>query len=85
MSAVYRGSLRWVVLLGVALGTVIPLLIAIWVFIGVAQEDGSPAGNILRVGCGVAMILVAVLVLGTWAIYSIPPGGRRGASGDGGD
>lgn len=67
MSKLLRKGLRWAVLVGVAIGTVTPLLVAVWLFLQVAAGEGSRAGNILRAGFAVLMILVAVLVLGTWA------------------
>jgi hypothetical protein len=74
-----RKGLRWAVLLGVSIGTVAPLLIAVWLFLGVAAGDGSRSGNILRAGGGGLMVLVAVLVLGTWA-GSSRASDRRGNS-----
>jgi hypothetical protein len=70
MSDPLRKGLHWAVLLGVAIGTVLPLLIAVWLFVHIFQGNGSHAGNILRAGTGALMILISALVLGIWAASS---------------
>jgi hypothetical protein len=51
------------------IGTVGPGAGAIWLFAEAAMENGSRAGNILRVGLGAILLLISLLVLGIGAIY----------------
>ena len=64
-----RKTLHWAVALVASVGAVCPGVVALWLFSDAATANGSPAGNILRVGLGFLLLLVSSLVLGTASIY----------------
>ena len=70
MAALSRKALRLIKLGCVAVGTVVPLLIALSLFLDVAMQKASRAGIILRMGLGIALILSSMLVLGYWVASS---------------
>lgn len=44
-------------------------LVAVWMFAIVEAGAGSHEGNILRMGFGLALVLISLLIFGTAAIY----------------
>ena len=69
MSGLSRRNLHWAALscglvcaLGLSAG-------AIWLFSEAAAGNHSNGGNILRLGSGVALILILIFVVGMGAIY----------------
>jgi uncharacterized membrane protein YdjX (TVP38/TMEM64 family) len=51
------------------LGGTCPGVAAIWLFASAATQNGSQAGNILRVGFGVFLLLISAFAIGIAAIY----------------
>jgi hypothetical protein len=83
MRVASRTGRQKVALLGGLIAAASPALAAVWLFVDVASGNGSNAGDILRVGFGILLILVSVLVFGVGAIYlkasGVRPEARTGA------
>jgi hypothetical protein len=74
-----RIGFNWLVLICGLFGVACPVVTAIWLFAVVASGNGSHAGNILRVGLGLLLVLIAVLVVGVGAVYLKSSNGRSGS------